>query len=117
MVVTKQYLHILRFISCHKTVSYERIHRKFQLSDNDLEELIRSQYIVRIGKNINEYGEPIPFCNETMFKLDNLGIAEVESHQWFSLQFVLLQIVLPIVIAIITTLITIFLTTLLSPSL
>ena len=53
--------------------------------------------------------EPIPAHDDTLFKLSDLGIAEVESKQWFNTQFVLTQIVLPIIIAVITTLITIFL--------
>ena len=75
----------------------------------DLENLILQQYVAQVGGSRSKYGEPIPILENTLFTLNDLGIAEVESKQWFNLQFVLTQIVLPIIIAIITTLITIFL--------
>lgn len=119
MLITKSSLRILRYIYRKKSVSYSCFKKKFKNPDfsDVLEDLIQNSYIVQIGGSVNQYGEPVPFREDTLFKLDDLGIAEVESKQWFNLQFVLLQIVLPIVIAIITTLITIFLTVLLSPSL
>lgn len=117
MTITKHSLKILRYIYHRKSVSYSKLNMKFDGINKILDSLVRSHYVVQIGGSTNEYGEPVPFREDTLFKLDELGIAEVESKQWLNLQFVLLQIVLPIVIAIITTLITIFLTTLLSPSL
>ena len=120
MTITKHLLRILRYIHHKKSVSYSKISKKFEkdstLSET-LDSLIRNGYIIQIGGTTNEYGDPLPICSNTLFKLDDLGIAEVECHQWFNAQFVLLQIALPIVIAIITTLITIFLTMFLSPSL
>ena len=117
MTITKHYLKILRFIYHRKTVPYSKLSKKFNDSYHALETLVMNQYVIQIGGSINQYGEPIPFKEDTLFQLGDPGIAEVESKQWFNLQFVLLQIVLPIVIAVITTLITIFLTMLLSPSL
>ena len=119
MLITKSSLRILRYIYRKKSVSYSCLQKKFKNPDfsDVLEDLIQNSYIIQIGGSVNQYGEPVPFREDTLFKLDDLGIAEVESKQWFNLQFVLLQIVLPIFIAIITTLITIFLTVLLSPSL
>lgn len=58
-------------------------------------------------------GFRVPLSDDTSYTLTDLGISEVEKHQWFNWQFFLLQIVLPIVIAIISTLITIFLSALL----
>lgn len=117
MAITKHSLKILRYIYHRKSVSYSKLNKKFDSIDAILDTFVRNHYVVQIGGNTNQYGEPIPFREDTLFRLDDLGIAEVENKQWFNLQFVLLQIILPIVIAIITTLITIFLTTLLSPSL
>lgn len=48
--------------------------------------------------------------DDCVVSLSRQGITEVESHQWFSAKFVVLQILLPIAIAVITTLLTIFLT-------
>lgn len=119
MVITKYSLHILRYLYRQKSVSHFNLSKKFKgpRFQQTLDDLIRNCYIIQIGGFINEYGEPIPILDDTILKLSDLGIAEVESKQWFNLQFVLLQIVLPIAIAIITTLITIYLTALLSPSL
>ncbi len=119
MIITKSYLRILRYINRKKSVPYSSLQKKFKDSSLSemLESLTRNRYIIQIGGSMNEYGEPIEIQDNTFFKLDDLGTAEVESKQWFNLQFVLLQIILPVVIAIITTLITIFLTTSLSPSL
>lgn len=119
MTITKHSLRILRYIYHHKSVSYSQLNSKFGKATicETLDSFIRNHYVIQIGGHLNKYGEPVPVHEDTLFKLDELGIAEVESKQWFNLQFVLLQIVLPIVIAIITTLITITLTTLLSPSL
>ena len=115
MAITKHSLKILRYI--YHQIAYSKLNMRFDDIDEILDSLVRSHYVIQIGGSINQYGEPVPFREDTLFKLDELGIAEVESKQWFNLQFVLLQIVLPIVIAIITTLITISLTVLLSPSL
>lgn len=111
MVITKQHFKILKYVYRHKTVSYQKLRQHFKKIDllSPLDQFIRSRYIIQIGGYLNKYGEPIPITDSTYFKLDDLGIAEVESKQWFNFQFVLLQIILPIVIAIITTLITIFL--------
>ena len=119
MTITKYYLHILRDLYHQRSASYFNLSKKFKRPElqEALDALIRNGYVVKIGGFINEYGEPIPILDDTLLKLSDLGIAEVESKQWFNLQFVLLQIVLPIAIAIITTLITIYLTALLSPSL
>ena len=117
MTLTKHSLKILRYIYHRKSVSYSKLNMQFDDIDEILDSLVRSHYVIQIGGSTNQYGEPVPFREDTLFKLDELGIAEVESKQWFNLQFVLLQIVLPIVIAIITTLITISLPVLLSPSL
>lgn len=119
MVITKHSLRILRYIYHQKSVSYLKLKKKFKVPDLDesLSNLVRACYVIQVGGSVNKYGEPMPILENTFFKLDDLGVAEVESKQWFNLQFVFLQIVLPVVIAIITTLITIFLTTLLSPSL
>lgn len=119
MIITKHSLRILKFIYHRKSVTYSQLNDKFKESTlrETLDTLIRNHYVIQIGGYINKYGEPVPICENTLFKLNELGIAEVESKQWFNLQFVLLQIILPIVIAIATTLITISLTALLSPSL
>ena len=111
MVITKRLFRILRYIYRHGSVPYSKLSRKFNYPTllEDLESLVLHRYIAQIGGSRNKYGEPIPILEKTLFTLNDLGIAEVESKQWFNLQFVLTQIVLPIVIAIITTLITIFL--------
>lgn len=112
MIINKSERKILNYIYKKKTASFKKLSSKFQKCpdfQDMLYLLIYHHFVIQIGGSHNEYGEPIPFTMETKFQLDRLGYAEVESHQWFNGQFVLLQIVLPIVIAVITTLITIFL--------
>ena len=120
MIITKADMKILKFVYSHHSVSFGRLKQKFSkrfdLSDS-LETLVYNKYLTQIGGSQDNMGNPIPITDETIFTMDSIGAAEVESKQWFNLQFVLLQIVLPIAIAIITTLITISLTALLSPSL
>lgn len=115
MIITKKHLRILKYVYKHKSVTFLKL-KKHKKNDNLLElieQLVLNHYLLQIGGSYNNYGEPVPISESTCFELDDLGIAEVESHQWFDFKFVLLQIILPIVIAIITTLITIFLTRLL----
>ena len=111
MVITKRLFRILSYIYRHGSVPYSKLNRKFKYPTllEDLENLILQQYVAQVGGSRSKYGDPIPILENTLFTLNDLGIAEVESKQWFNLQFVLTQIVLPIIIAIITTLITIFL--------
>lgn len=111
MVITKRLFHILRYVYRHGSVPYSKLNRKFKYPTllEDLENLVLHRYITQIGGNRDLCGDPIPILENTLFTLNDLGIAEVESKQWLNLQFVLTQIILPIVIAIITTLITIFL--------
>ena len=117
MPVLKSDLKILKYISRHKSVSRNQLCSKFPSIRVDLlsdERYIRHDYIFPR----NPSGFPIgDIPGSAMYSLTDAGRAEVEQHQWFDAQFVLLQIALPIVIAILTTLITVFLTTLLSPSL
>lgn len=112
MIINKSERKILNYIYRKKLVSFKELShkfRKYKNFQNTLSLLVHHHFVLQIGGSQNEYGEPIPFTLGTQFQLDTLGYTEVESHQWFNAQFVLLQIVLPIVIAIITTLITIFL--------
>ena len=117
MILTNYHYKILRYINRKGTVSYQVLEKKHLGNREILFKLIHNEYIIQHGGSCNEYGDPIPFQNDTLFSLSDAGIASAESKQWFSTQFILLQIVLPIVIAIITTLLTIFLTAWLSPSL
>lgn len=118
MIITKQILDVLRYIYRKKSVSYLELRKKFKKetpSKDTLFLLASKSFIVQSGGCISEDGGPVPITDNTMFQLNDLGIAEVERSQWFDGKFVLLQIILPIVIAIITTLITLSLSTLLSP--
>ena len=115
MIITKKHLRLLKYIYRHQTVTFNKIKKRKHIDDllEVLDLLVRNHYLRQVGGSYTHYGEPIPITDLTCFTLDDLGIAEVESHQWFDFKFILLQIILPIVIAVITTLITIFLTRLL----
>lgn len=112
MVITKSELKILKFVYSKKSVSFRTLRKKFRKCINlkdTLESLVYHHYLLQVGGCRNHYGDPIPIVDETLFTMESLGSAEVESKQWFNGQFVLTQILLPIVIAIITTLLTLFL--------
>ncbi len=117
MIMTNHYRKILNYIYKKHTVSYLDLKKRFKgkISIEDLQQLMCQQYIEKSGGNMTVYGGPADIDINSIFYLDQLGVAEVESKQWFNLQFVLLQIILPIVIAVISTLLTVFLTAMLSP--
>ena len=90
MVITKRLFRILSYIYRHGSVPYSKLNRKFKYPTllEDLENLILQQYVAQVGGSRSKYGEPIPILENTLFTLNDLGIAEVESKQWFNLQFV-----------------------------
>ena len=117
MIITKRELKIMKYISKRKSVSYKKLINKFDKYDNlsdTLYSLVYNHYIVQVGGSFNENGEPVPYCPETMFTLDKLGISSVENCTWFDTEYVVSHIVVPIVLSVISTLITLFLSTLLS---
>lgn len=119
MIITKSDFKILKFVYVHKSTSYKSIHKKFRNHPdlvNALDALVRHNYLVQVGGYQNNLGEPIPITDETLFVMDVLGSAEVESKQWFNLEYVISHLLIPIVLAVISTLITLSLTSALSPA-
>ena len=113
MTLTKTHIKILKTIYKKHYVDYKSLQNKFHKYNdftNMLECLIRNNYIIQIGGSTNCYGEPISFTDETLFKIDSLGSAEVEQTQWFNTEYIVSHILIPIVLAVISTLITLFLT-------
>lgn len=107
--ITKQHLCVINYILKKKSVHYSSLVKKFAHKinlDDILKELIHNGYVEQLGGHIDKYGDPIPFQSETLFKLNNLGISEVESHQWFDFQYVLTNIMVPIIVGIFSSLIT-----------
>lgn len=112
MIITKFELKILKYVYTKKSVSYKKLNKKFskkpQFSET-LTALAHHHYLIQVGGSHTKYGAPIPFMSDTLFAIDSLGTAEVESKQWFDAEYVVSHIIIPIVLAIISTLITLFL--------
>lgn len=67
MAITKHSLKILRYIYHRKSVSYSKLNMQFDDIDEILDSLVRSHYVIQIGGSINQYGEPVPFREDTLF--------------------------------------------------
>ena len=117
MILTKAEIKILKFTYSHESVSYRVLKKKFSKYPDihtTLEQLVHYHYLIQIGGSQNNYGEPIPISDTTLFAMDSLGFAEVETRQWFNAEYIVSHIVVPIILAVITTLITLFLTSVLT---
>lgn len=113
MIITNNDLKILRYIHRQRSgVSRGKLLKKFNYDTTSIERLDASNYIFHdYDFPCDDDGFPIGSIPDTaIYRLKTAGIAEIEKHQWFDLEYVISHIVIPIVIAIITTLITIFLT-------
>lgn len=111
MLLLKRHYRILRYIYRKKTVSYPQLSQKFcrRFSIDELNDFLRSQYVELSTSAYNKYGDPVSFSAGTLVHLSTSGIAEVEAHQWFDLQYVITQILVPIMIALCTYALTCFL--------
>ena len=120
MIITKADMKILKFVYSNHSVSFGRLKQKFSkrfdLSDS-LEILVYNKYLTQIGGSQDNMGNPIPITDETIFTMDSIGAAEVESKQWFNTEYVVSHILVPIILAVLSTLLTLILTSALSPSL
>lgn len=109
MIITKYELKILKFVYAKKTISYKALSKKFSKYSNlqdTLESLTYHHYLVQVGGHQNNMGEPIPITDKTLFTMDSLGSSEVESKQWFNLQYVLTALILPIIVGVASSAIT-----------
>ena len=111
--LTKYDFKIMRYLNRHKYsgISRSKLLRRFKGAQDNVDRLANLGYIS------HDYDFPLNpngFCigdvpGSAIYHIENSGVAEVESRQWFSLEYVVSHIVVPIVLAIITTLITLFL--------
>ena len=110
--LTKYDLKILRFINKHpRGISRAALLAKFHCNSKLLDELcdlnyINNNYEFPHDKDGFIVGE-LP--DTALYTISTLGIAEVEAHQWFDLQYVITQILVPIMIALCTYALTCFL--------
>lgn len=117
MILTKTEIKILKFVYAHESVSFKSLCKKFSENLNltdTLQQLVFQHYLIQIGGQQNNCGDPIPITSETLFTMDSLGSSEVERRQWFNTEYVISHIAVPILLAVISTLITLFLTNVLS---
>lgn len=109
MTITKSHLKLLNYVYFKKSVSYKSLQKKFRNHSNlkeTLELLVHHHYLNQAGGSQTNLGSPIPIINETIFTMDDLGSHEVESKQWFNMQFVLTSLILPIIVGVASSAIT-----------
>lgn len=115
--LTKYDLKIMRYLNRHKRsgISRSKLLRRFKNGQYNVDRLTSLGYISHdYDFPTDSDGFPIgEVSSSAIYHIENRGVAEVESRQWFHLEYVMSHIVIPIVIAIITTLITLFLSALL----
>lgn len=112
--VTKYDLRVLRFLKRHPHgVSGATLFRKFHCTPTWLEDLCNYKYI---SHNYEFPRSPDGFIigdgkvpDTALYTLELLGTAEIESHQWFDLQYIITQILVPIGIALCTYALTYYL--------
>lgn len=115
--LTKYDLKIMRYLNQHKRsgISRTKLLRRFKGAQDNVDRLanfgyISHDYVFPKDPSGFRIGD-VP--GSAIYHIENSGIAEVESRQWFDLEYVISHIVVPIVLAIITTLITLCLSALL----
>lgn len=107
----KDDLKIFRYIYSKRAVSFANLKNHFK-NRSDIPEVIRGMLssdcltiVTGIDKPI--CGGPIP--DRCILTLTGKGAAEVESRQWFNVQYVFSSIIVPIIIGVVSSLITAFL--------
>lgn len=108
-MLTKRKLRILRYIHKKKSVSYSSMTRKFKkkmIAPDELEQLVRENFIIQVGGSQTNLGEPIPITSDTIFQLDESGIVEVEKLQFFNAEYVFSSLIIPILVGVISSVIT-----------
>lgn len=111
MTITKSDLKILRYIYRHrKSVRRDALLKKF--SNDRISQLLGVKYISCDKKFITSQSgyalQTIP--PDAIVTLTDLGVSEVESRQWFDLQYFVTHILLPVVIGVLSSVITTVLT-------
>lgn len=109
MTITKRSLCVLKYIYRKRIVTYSQLNQKFRHRTDlheTVTELLHAKYIGQLGGSYNKYGEPLPIENLTKFKLENAGIVEVESNQWFTSEYVLTSLIIPIIVGVASSVIT-----------
>lgn len=104
-LLSKSDLKILRYISRRKHgVTRGKLLKLTKSSANPIDSLcnmgyIQHDYVFPRDKS----GFPIgSMPDSAIYQLTKAGKIEVESHEWFNLQYVISQILVPIVIALLT---------------
>lgn len=116
METLKDDLKIFRYIYSKGTVSFKTLKEHFK-NRSDIPDVIKgmlSSDCITIVSGIDKpiLGDPIP--DSCILTLTGKGAAEVESRQWFNVQYVITSILVPIAVGVVSSLITALLLALLA---
>ena len=102
MYIKKSDLKILRYIYRHKSVTYGAVTKKFRNFPDYSPHIRISSFTTQ-----DESGfDTVHRCLDDAVTLTDSGIAEVESRQFFNLEYVLSSLVLPIIVGVLSSVIT-----------
>lgn len=107
VIITKNDVKILNSVYRHRKngVTFAYLSGKF--SSERVYQLINANYLSCTRETKKTIGIPCDLITEkSIVSLSDLGLAEVESHQWFDVKYFLTQIVLPILIGVISSILT-----------
>lgn len=109
MIITKKQLALLQYVYRKNTVPYSSIVKKFKRNNRIkeiTEELLYNNYLSCVHGTIDENGDLVELTDSTLIQLEQLGIAEVEKHQWFNGQYIISSLIVPIVVGVVSSIIT-----------
>lgn len=107
MLIMKRHLKMLRFVRRRKAVPAAEMYSRFGY--DEVTGLVRSGYLHcpadprRQDKEGYIIGEFLP---TSLICLTDRGLAQVESRDWFDLQYVVTMIIIPVVIGVASAVIT-----------
>lgn len=110
MIILKYHVKILRYVRHHRFVQISELYQKF--GHDAIFNLIDSGYLEcrNDPRSIDPFDPNTrEFPPSALISLTDSGLAEVESHDWFDLEFFARSFLLPVAVSIATTLITLFL--------
>lgn len=110
MIILKYHVKILRYVRRHHFVQISELYQKF--GHDAVFNLIDSGYLEcrNDPRDIDPFDPKTKeFPESALISLTDPGHLEVESHDWFDLEFFARSFLLPVAVSIATTLITLFL--------
>lgn len=109
--LTNSELKILKYIKKHPNCTYSMLYKKFPAFKNCFANFECNGLVESNDPNAclmgNQYADS---TNPTTISIAHDGIVYLETHSWFTFEFLAKDFLIPIAVSVITTLITLFLT-------